>query len=183
MEINALLLNFEKQLHISEHEKTILTGFLHFLVNRCNSQNVIIPYGLLIQYDEDSSYQTFLSILESVLPQLNTKDKYLLKHATEKSLSQITLKEYFKTPKEILVLTDCEDDGSLDSIISQFQSTPDIIKIVCAPIAFVPMSISFTVFWPAIFILKNYTPKKSPATFLIFSNKKVIQPLRIFQMN
>ena len=101
MEINALLLNFEKQLHISEHEKTILTGFLHFLVNRCNSQNVIIPYGLLIQYDEDSSYQTFLSILESVLPQLNTKDKYLLKHATEKSLSQITLKEYFKTPKEI----------------------------------------------------------------------------------
>ena len=55
MEINALLLNFEKQLHISEHEKTILTGFLHFLVNRCNSQNVIIPYGLLIQYDEDSS--------------------------------------------------------------------------------------------------------------------------------
>lgn len=133
MEINALLLNFEKQLHISEHEKTILTGFLHFLINRCNSQNVIIPYGLLIQYDEDSSYQTFLSILESVLPQLNTKDKYLLKHATEKSLSQITLKEYFKTPKEILVLTDCEDDGSLDSIISQFQSTPDIIKIVCAP--------------------------------------------------
>ena len=35
MEINALLLNFEKQLHISEHEKTILTGFLHFLINRC----------------------------------------------------------------------------------------------------------------------------------------------------
>lgn len=124
MEINALLLNFEKQLHISEHEKTILTGFLHFLVNRCNSQNVIIPYGLLIQYDEDSSYQTFLSILESVLPQLNTKDKYLLKHATEKSLSQITLKEYFKTPKEILVLTDCEDDGSLDSIICFFINIP-----------------------------------------------------------
>ena len=166
MEINALLLNFEKQLHISEHEKTILTGFLHFLVNRCNSQNVIIPYGLLIQYDEDSSYQTFLSILESVLPQLNTKDKYLLKHATEKSLSQITLKEYFKTPKEILVLTDCEDDGSLDSIISQ------ILAIL-----------GHSLFWPAIFILKNYTPKKSPATFLIFSNKKVIQPLRIFQMN
>lgn len=31
MEINALLLNFEKQLHISEHEKTILTGFYIFL--------------------------------------------------------------------------------------------------------------------------------------------------------
>ena len=132
MEINTLLSNFEKQLHISEHEKTILTGFLRFLVNRCNSQNVIIPYGLLIQYDEDSSYQTFLSILESVLPQLNAQNKYLLKHATEKNLSQITLKEHFKTPEEILVLTDCEDEGSLESIISQFESTPDIIKIVCA---------------------------------------------------
>lgn len=31
MEINALLLNFEKQLHISEHEKTILFSLVFYI--------------------------------------------------------------------------------------------------------------------------------------------------------
>ena len=131
MELNSLLSNFEKQLHISGHEQNTLYGFLRFLNNRGNSGNEFIPYGLLIQYDEPSSYQVFLNILESILPQLSTKTRYQLKHATEKTLSQISLTAHMKKPGEILVLTDCAEEGSLDNLISQFEASPEIIKIVC----------------------------------------------------
>ena len=133
MELNSLLSNFEKQLHISGHEQNTLYGFLRFLNNRGNSGNEFIPYGLLIQYDEPSSYQVFLNILESILPQLSTKTRYQLKHATEKTLSQISLTAHMKKPGEILVLTDCAEEGSLDNLISQFEASPEIIKIVCVP--------------------------------------------------
>ena len=96
MELNSLLSNFEKQLPISGHEQNTLYGFLRFLNNRGNSGNEFIPYGLLIQYDEPSSYQVFLNILESILPQLSTKTRYQLKHATEKTLSQISLTAHLK---------------------------------------------------------------------------------------
>ena len=133
MELNSLLSNFEKQLPISGHEQNTLYGFLRFLNNRGNSGNEFIPYGLLIQYDEPSSYQVFLNILESILPQLSTKTRYQLKHATEKTLSQISLTAHMKKPGEILVLTDCAEEGSLYNLISQFEASPEIIKIVCVP--------------------------------------------------
>ena len=133
MEFDSLLSSFKKQLHISDHEQNILYGFLRFLNNQGNTPNTIIPYGLLVQYDEISSCQTFLTTLESVLPQLGTKTKYLLKHTTEKTLSQISLAHHVKRAGEILVLTDCAEEGSLNPIISQFEATPGTIKIVCAP--------------------------------------------------
>ena len=133
MEFDSLLSSFKKQLHISDHEQNILYGFLRFLDNQGNTPDTIIPYGLLVQYDEISSCQAFLTILESVLPQLGTKTRYLLKHTTEKTLSQISLAQHVKKTGEILVLTDCAEEGSLDPIISQFEATPGTIKIVCAP--------------------------------------------------
>lgn len=133
MEFDSLLSSFKKQLHISDHEQNILYGFLRFLSNQGNTPDTIIPYGLLVQYDEISSCQAFLTTLESVLPQLGTKTRYLLKHTTEKTLSQISLAQHVKKAGEILVLTDCAEEGSLDLIISQFEATPGTIKIVCAP--------------------------------------------------
>lgn len=126
-ELNSPLSKFKEQLHIPEHELAILGGFFRFLVNRNASRNNdLIPYGMLIQYDEEQSLKTFMVLLDEALKEL----KYRLFYAKEANFNHMNMK---LSRQDILMITDCSADDSLDFMISFFEKTPDVIKIVCAP--------------------------------------------------
>lgn len=130
-ELTSILSDFKEQLHIPAHELDILSGFFRFLTNRNISGTTdFIPYGMLVQYDEEQSLKTFMKLLDDSLNKFETDRKYRLFHAKETDFNQINRRLF---PQDILLITDCNTEDSLDSMISFFERTPEVIKIVCAP--------------------------------------------------
>lgn len=130
-ELNSLLSDFKNQLNIPEHELQSLRGFFNFLINRdARADDELIPYGMLVQYDEEESLEIFKKVLKEVTSKLETTEPYRI----------FTVKEdkYYNLPiapdrRDILVITDCSEDDSLELMMQRFDSTPDVVKIICAP--------------------------------------------------
>lgn len=130
-ELNSLLSDFKNQLNIPEHELQSLRGFFNFLRNRdALADDELIPYGMLVQYDEEESLEIFKQVLKEVPNKLETTEPYRI----------FTVKEdkYYNLPiapdrRDILVITDCSEDDSLELMMQRFDSTPDVVKIICAP--------------------------------------------------
>lgn len=130
-ELNSLLSDFKNQLNIPEHELQSLRGFFNFLRNRdALADDELIPYGMLVQYDEEESLEIFKQVLKEVPDKLETTEPYRI----------FTVKEdkYYNLPiapdrRDILVITDCSEDDSLELMMQRFDSTPDVVKIICAP--------------------------------------------------
>ena len=130
-ELNSLLSDFKNQLNIPEHELQSLRGFFNFLRNRdALADDELIPYGMLVQYDEEESLEIFKQVLKDVPDKLETTEPYRI----------FTVKEdkYYNLPiapdrRDILVITDCSEDDSLELMMQRFDSTPDVVKIICAP--------------------------------------------------
>lgn len=130
-ELNSLLSDFKNQLNIPEHELQSLRGFFNFLINRdARADDELIPYGMLVQYDEEESLEIFKQVLKEVPDKLETTEPYRI----------FTVKEdkYYNLPiapdrRDILVITDCSEDDSLELMMQRFDSTPDVVKIICAP--------------------------------------------------
>ena len=130
-ELNSLLSDFKNQLNIPEHELQSLRGFFNFLKNRdALADDELIPYGMLVQYDEEESLEIFKQVLKEVPDKLETTEPYRI----------FTVKEdkYYNLPiapdrRDILVITDCSEDDSLELMMQRFDSTPDVVKIICAP--------------------------------------------------
>lgn len=130
-ELNSLLSDFKNQLNIPEHELQSLRGFFNFLINRdARADDELIPYGMLVQYDEEESLEIFRQVLEKVPDKLETTEPYRI----------FTVKEdkYYNLPiapdrRDILVITDCSENDSLELMMQRFDSTPDVVKIICAP--------------------------------------------------
>lgn len=130
-ELNSLLSDFKNQLNIPEHELQSLRGFFNFLRNRdALADDELIPYGMLVQYDEEESLEIFKQVLKEVPDKLETTEPYRI----------FTVKEdkYYNLPiapdrRDILVITDCSENDSLELMMQRFDSTPDVVKIICAP--------------------------------------------------
>lgn len=130
-ELNSLLSDFKNQLNIPEHELQSLRRFFNFLRNRdALADDELIPYGMLVQYDEEESLEIFKKVLKEVPDKLETTEPYRI----------FTVKEdkYYNLPiapdrRDILVITDCSEDDSLELMMQRFDSTPDVVKIICAP--------------------------------------------------
>lgn len=128
--INSFLPDFKTQLNLSEQEQTALAGFFQFLINRKNPQNISAHYGLLVQYEDKHTLQTFLELLEQSLHELSST--YRLLNASEKNFSKASLSAQKLREDDIFVLTDCSETNNMMHIISEFKKTPQLIKIVCA---------------------------------------------------
>lgn len=130
-ELNSLLSDFKNQLNIPEHELQSLRGFFNFLRNRdALADDELIPYGMLVQYDEEESLEIFKQVLKEIPDKLETTEPYRI----------FTVKEdkYYNLPiapdrRDILVITDCSEDDSLELMMQRFDNTPDVVKIICAP--------------------------------------------------
>lgn len=130
-ELNSLLSDFKNQLNIPEHELQSLRGFFNFLRNRdALADDELIPYGMLVQYDEEESLEIFKQVLKEVPDKLETTEPYRI----------FTVKEdkYYNLPiapdrRDILVITDCSEDDSLKLMMQRFDSTPEVVKLICAP--------------------------------------------------
>lgn len=132
MDVSSFLCAFNKQLHISDPGQNTLSGFLHFLNNQPNASKTNVPYGLLIQYNDENIKDIFLRTLDSVLKELPSPNKYQLAWATEENFSRNSLAQAITSPEQIFVLTECSKQGDLEHIISEFEKNPGTIKIVCA---------------------------------------------------
>ena len=76
-ELNSLLSDFKNQLNIPEHELQSLRGFFNFLRNRdALADDELIPYGMLVQYDEEESLEIFKQVLKKVPDKLETTEPY-----------------------------------------------------------------------------------------------------------
>lgn len=128
--INSFLSDFKTQLNLSEQEQTALAGFFQFLINRKSPQNISAHYGLLVQYQDKHTLQTFLELLEQSLHELSST--YRLLNASEKNFSKASLSAQKLGENDIFVLTDCSETNNMMHIISEFEKTPQLIKIVCA---------------------------------------------------
>ena len=128
--INSFLPDFKTQLNLSEQEQTALAGFFQFLINRKKPQNISAHYGLLVQYEDKHTLQTFLELLEQSLHELSST--YRLLNASEKNFSKASLSAQKLGEDDIFVLTDCSETNNMMHIISEFEKTPQLIKIVCA---------------------------------------------------
>lgn len=132
MDVSSFLCAFNKQLHISDPGQNTLSGFLHFLNNQPNASKTNVPYGLLVQYNDENIKDIFLRTLDSVLKELPSPNKYQLAWATEENFSRNSLAQAITSPEQIFVLTECSKQGDLEHIISEFEKNPGTIKIVCA---------------------------------------------------
>ena len=65
MDVNSLLSAFNTQLHISEYAINTLSGFFRFLNNQTNGTKTNVPYGLLVQYDDEKAANVFFKLLLS----------------------------------------------------------------------------------------------------------------------
>ena len=132
MDVRSFLRTFNDRLHISEPGQNTLAGFLHFLNNQPNAAKTNVPYGLLVQYNDENVKDIFLKTLDSVLKELSSPNKYQLAWATEENFSRNSLAQWITRPEQIFVLTECSEQGNLEHIISEFEKNPGTIKIVCA---------------------------------------------------
>lgn len=130
-ELNSLLSDFKNQLNIPEHELQSLRGFFNFLINRdARADDELIPYGMLVQYDEEESLEIFRQVLEKVPDKLETTEPYRIFTVKEDKYYNLSI-----TPgrRDILVIIDCNEDDSLELMMQRFDNTPEVVKIICAP--------------------------------------------------
>lgn len=130
-ELNSLLSDFKNQLNIPEHELQSLRGFFNFLRNRdARADDELIPYGMLVQYDEEESLEIFRQVLEKVPDKLETTEPYRIFTVKEDKYYNLSI-----TPgrRDILVIIDCNEDDSLELMMQRFDNTPEVVKIICAP--------------------------------------------------
>ena len=130
----SYLTSFKKQLHFPIHELKVLSGFTNYLINQDKPESPSCPYGLLVQYDDETLKNIFLQAVEDLLADLPTRKKYCLKGITGENFSTTTLKKcgIDSLSGDIFVLSDCEGITSTDHITQEFENHPEIIKIVCA---------------------------------------------------
>lgn len=130
-ELNSLLSDFKNQLNIPEHELQSLRGFFNFLRNRdALADDELIPYGMLVQYDEEESLEIFKQVLKKVPDKLETTEPYRIFTVKEDKYYNLSIAP---DRRDILVITDCSEDDSLELMMQRFNSTPDVVKIICAP--------------------------------------------------
>lgn len=130
-ELNSLLSDFKNQLNIPEHELQSLRGFFNFLKNRdALTDDELIPYGMLVQYDEEESLEIFKQVLKKVPDKLETTEPYRIFPVKEDKYYNLSIAP---DRRDILVITVCSEDDSLELMMQRFNSTPDVVKIICAP--------------------------------------------------
>ncbi len=130
-ELNSLLSDFKNQLNIPEHELQSLRGFFNFLINRdARADDELIPYGMLVQYDEEESLEIFKKVLKEVTSKLETTEPYRVVPVKEDKY--YTLHTVLDR-RDILVIIDCSEDDSLELMMQRFDNTPEVVKIICAP--------------------------------------------------
>lgn len=130
-ELNSLLSDFKNQLNIPEHELQSLRGFFNFLINRdTRADDELIPYGMLVQYDEEESLEIFKKVLKEVTSKLETTEPYRVVPVKEDKY--YTLHTVLDR-RDILVIIDCNEDDSLELMMQRFDNTPEVVKIICAP--------------------------------------------------
>lgn len=130
-ELNSLLSDFKNQLNIPEHELQSLRGFFNFLINRdARADDELIPYGMLVQYDEEESLEIFKKVLKEVTSKLETTEPYRVVPVKEDKY--YTLHTVLDR-RDILVIIDCNEDDSLELMMQRFDNTPEVVKIICAP--------------------------------------------------
>lgn len=130
-ELNSLLSDFKNQLNIPEHELQSLRGFFNFLINRdARTDDELIPYGMLVQYDEEESLEIFKKVLKEVTSKLETTEPYRVVPVKEDKY--YTLHTVLDR-RDILVIIDCSEDDSLELMMQRFDNTPEVVKIICAP--------------------------------------------------
>lgn len=132
MSVQNLLTDFRNQLNISEHDLNVLSGFFQFLKNQANISRTSVPYGLLLQYDNEKVKELFLEILDSALMNPQFFGKYRLVWINEEDFSRKSLSQCVQRPGDIFLLRTSLAQGNLDHIVSEFDAHPGIIKIVCA---------------------------------------------------
>ena len=131
MDVNSLLSAFNTQLHISEYAINTLSGFFRFLNNQTNGTKTNVPYGLLVQYDDEKAANVFFKLLNTALKQLSSPVNYRLISFSEKDFCTPS-SHRITSSGQIFVLSDFSKEGDLDPVISEFEKTPGFIKIVCA---------------------------------------------------
>lgn len=131
MDVNSLLSAFNTQLHISEYAINTLSGFFRFLNNQTNGTKTNVPYGLLVQYDDEKAANVFFKLLNTALKQLSSPVNYRLISFSEKDFCTPS-SHRITSSGQIFVLSDFSEEGDLDPVISEFEKTPGFIKIVCA---------------------------------------------------
>lgn len=130
-ELTSLLSDFKSQLNIPEHEQQVLRGFFNFLINRdAMPDEELVPYGMLVQYDEEESLEIFKQVLKEVPDKLETTEPYRIFTVKEDKYYNLSIAP---DRRDILVITDCSEDDSLELMMQRFNSTPDVVKIICAP--------------------------------------------------
>ena len=126
---NESIRYFIEKFNLSETDSNTLERFLVFLSNKV-SFDEHIPYGLLIQTETKNEAVDFLNHLEICIKSLRLKKEYELVYATEKQVSKKTLSRY--SWKHILAVIECEETGSIDSMMQAFKSTSEITRVVFA---------------------------------------------------
>lgn len=129
-ELNSLLSDFKNQLNIPEHELQSLRGFFNFLINRdARTDDELIPYGMLVQYDEEESLEIFKKVLKESINKLKTTKPY--RTVPVKENKYYTLHTTLDRT-DILIISNCSEDDSLELMMQRFDSTPEVVKIICA---------------------------------------------------
>lgn len=132
MFVQNLISDFNNQLNISDHDLNVLSGFFHFLKNQTNTSRASVPYGLLLQYDNEKVKELFLEILDKALMAPQFSRKYRLVWINEEDFSRKSLGQCVNRSGDIFLLRTCLSHGNPDHLISEFEKHPEIIKIVCA---------------------------------------------------
>lgn len=132
MFVQNLISDFNNQLNISDHDLNVLSGFFHFLKNQTNTSRASVPYGLLLQYDNEKVKELFLEILDKALMAPQFSGKYRLVWINEEDFSKKSLGQCVNRSGDIFLLRTCLSHGNPDHLISEFEKHPEIIKIVCA---------------------------------------------------
>lgn len=132
MFVQNLISDFNNQLNISDHDLNVLSGFFHFLKNQTNTSRASVPYGLLLQYDNEKVKELFLEILDKALMAPQFSEKYRLVWINEEDFSKKSLGQCVNRSGDIFLLRTCLSHGNPDHLISEFEKHPEIIKIVCA---------------------------------------------------
>ena len=132
MFVQNLISDFNNQLSISDHDLNVLSGFFHFLKNQTNTSRASVPYGLLLQYDNEKVKELFLEILDKALMAPQFSGKYRLVWINEEDFSRKSLGQCVNRSGDIFLLRTCLPHGNPDHLISEFEKHPEIIKIVCA---------------------------------------------------
>ena len=120
MFVQNLISDFNNQLSISDHDLNVLSGFFHFLKNQTNTSRASVPYGLLLQYDNEKVKELFLKILDKALMAPQFSGKYRLVWINEEDFSRKSLGQCVNRSGDIFLLRTCLSHGNPDHLISEF---------------------------------------------------------------